>query len=429
MKKKLTDNLGLKLLSVVSAIMLWLIVVNIDDAYTYRDYSNIQVTLLNDQVVTDQDMVYQVEEGTDIISVRVYAKRSVLDTLSSSDFTATADMEKNIQYGNLVGIEVTCSNKNVDSANITKSRENVVLSIEEAASEQFNVVVVTSGTVADGYVVGSALPEQSLIEISGPASVVEEIDRVVATVDVTGFNSDRTKTCSLTLYNAAGNEVDSTYLEYTGKTEGIDVTVTMLRTKTVSISLEGYTGEPEEGYKFISLSFKPDTIEIAGTTSDLSGVTSIEIPAEAVDIDGATESLSLAIELSQYLPDGLRLVDSDVSTVAVAVEIAEIVTQTFEIDVDDIELENLDDGFEVDFGDVDTIEIFVTGTEDELSELSQEDITVTLDLTRCYKAGTYTMTVDVELPDEVYSLGEDTEVDIEVVDTASNVRTTSSKSA
>ena len=34
MKKMLTNNLTLKLLSVVAAIMLWLVVMNIDDPYT-----------------------------------------------------------------------------------------------------------------------------------------------------------------------------------------------------------------------------------------------------------------------------------------------------------------------------------------------------------------------------------------------------------
>ena len=38
MKKMLTNNLTLKLLSVVAAIMLWLVVMNIDDPYTYRDF-------------------------------------------------------------------------------------------------------------------------------------------------------------------------------------------------------------------------------------------------------------------------------------------------------------------------------------------------------------------------------------------------------
>ena len=54
MKKMLTNNLTLKLLSVVAAIMLWLVVMNIDDPYTYRDFSPVQVTMLNENVVTDQ---------------------------------------------------------------------------------------------------------------------------------------------------------------------------------------------------------------------------------------------------------------------------------------------------------------------------------------------------------------------------------------
>ena len=176
MKKMLTNNLGLKLLSIVSAVMLWLIVVNIDDPVTYQEFSSIRVAMLNEDAVTDKDQVYRVEDNSDLINIRVWAKRSVLDKLSAEDFTATADMEKNIKFGNLVGIEVSCSNRNVRTADITKSRENVVISIEDAASELFNVVVKQSGQADDAYVVGTALPEQSLIEIRGPASVVARIN-------------------------------------------------------------------------------------------------------------------------------------------------------------------------------------------------------------------------------------------------------------
>ena len=125
MKKMLTNNLGLKLLSVIGAIMLWLIVMNIDDPYTYRDFSPIQVTMLNENVVTDQGKVYKIEDGSDVISIRVWGKKSVLRELDITDFTATADMQKNIKYNDLVGIEVTCSNKNIRSADINLSRENV----------------------------------------------------------------------------------------------------------------------------------------------------------------------------------------------------------------------------------------------------------------------------------------------------------------
>ena len=57
MKKLLTNNLGLKLLSIVAAAMLWLVVLYIEDPVMYADFSPIQVTILNENVITDQGKV------------------------------------------------------------------------------------------------------------------------------------------------------------------------------------------------------------------------------------------------------------------------------------------------------------------------------------------------------------------------------------
>ena len=46
MKTKLFDNLLLKILSVVAAILLWLIVVNIDDAVDNRQIRNVKVNMV-----------------------------------------------------------------------------------------------------------------------------------------------------------------------------------------------------------------------------------------------------------------------------------------------------------------------------------------------------------------------------------------------
>ena len=43
----------------------------------------------------------------------------------------------------------------------SKSRENVVIRIEDASSEQFNVLVNEIGQEGEGYMVGTAMPEQS----------------------------------------------------------------------------------------------------------------------------------------------------------------------------------------------------------------------------------------------------------------------------
>jgi len=413
MKKMLTNNLGLKLLSLVSAIILWLVVIYLDDPIEYQDFSPIRVTMLNEDVVTSQDKVYRIEDNSDVISVRVKAHTSVLRKLSAEDFTATADMKKNIKLGNLVGIDVTCSNKNVESANIKKSRENVVISIEDGSTEQFNVVVDTEGKEAEGYVVGTAVPEQSMIEISGPSSVIEKIRRVVVQIKITGINSDRRLHGELQVLDGDGDKVDTTYLEYTGKTEGMGVNVTVLRTKTVPLKI-GYTGTPAEGYSFGKISYKPETVKIAGASKAISGISELVIPDEAVNIDGISENLQQTIDIAQYLPEDIRLADADDTHVAVVVEIEKKQGKTVEIPVSEIGLKNVPKGYEVDFGDTEFIELVVMGTSAELSELDQDEIAVSLNLSGFSKAGTYTEKLDVTLPGDC-SLMEEAEAEFKLV--------------
>ena len=411
----LTDNLGLKLLSVIAAIMLWLIIVSIDDPVTYQDFSGIRVTMLNEDAVTDKDKVYRIEDNSDIISVRVQARRSILEKLSSEDFIATADMEKNIKLDNLVGIEVSCSSRKVRSSdvlNITKSRENVVIRIEDASSEQFNVLVNEIGQEGEGYMVGTAMPEQSLIQISGPASVIAEIRRVVVDLNKTGFTSDQVKNCEIKIYDNANNPIDTTYLEYNGKTTGMNVHVTMFKKKTVRLRVD-YTGTPGDGYSFQELTFKPETLEIAGTAENIADLREISIPGEAVNIEGITEDTQINVDVTKYLPENIRLADDKDASVAVAVTLEKKQGKTIGIPVSEIELRNIPKGFNVSFGDLDEVEIIVMGTSTQLAELSEDAINVSLELEEYSKAGSYKGALEVELPQD-YSLMEKAEVDFKL---------------
>ena len=51
MKKGLMNNWGLKILSFLLAVMLWLIVVNINDPVTTQTFNNIPVAVTNAEVL------------------------------------------------------------------------------------------------------------------------------------------------------------------------------------------------------------------------------------------------------------------------------------------------------------------------------------------------------------------------------------------
>ena len=87
MKHGLTDNLGLKLLSLLAAVVFWLVVVNIDDPVTVKRYSNIPVIAQNESVILNQGKIYQIMNNSGTVTVSVSAKRSTLRQIRSDDIT------------------------------------------------------------------------------------------------------------------------------------------------------------------------------------------------------------------------------------------------------------------------------------------------------------------------------------------------------
>jgi len=55
MKEKIFNNFSLKILSVLCAIVLWAVIVNIYDPTTSVTISNVNVELINAQSLTDKD--------------------------------------------------------------------------------------------------------------------------------------------------------------------------------------------------------------------------------------------------------------------------------------------------------------------------------------------------------------------------------------
>ena len=190
MKTKLLNNLLLKLLSVAAAMVLWLIVVKIDDPITDVSLRNIKVDIVNADILADQGQVYRVVEGTDTVDLTVYARTSVAERLQASDFRATADVQKDLRYDSMVSISVSYVGGNARTEDaierIDQSRSNVLVSIEESVTEQFKVTTRYTNEPSDGLEVGTLTPEQTVVEITGPKSTVDEIREVVAEVNIAG---------------------------------------------------------------------------------------------------------------------------------------------------------------------------------------------------------------------------------------------------
>ena len=95
MRKKLTNNWGLKLISVCLAISMWLIVINESDPIETRTVMVRNVEYRNEDVVIDSGQTFTVEELEDRgISVSVQVRKMDANKVKGDDFVIVVDLAK-----------------------------------------------------------------------------------------------------------------------------------------------------------------------------------------------------------------------------------------------------------------------------------------------------------------------------------------------
>ena len=90
---KLVNNIGLKLLALFLATVLWMLVVNTEDP-TVRKSMTVSVFMKNQEYITDMGKYMDVLNDSNTVTFYYTTKRSVWESISGTDFSATADMEK-----------------------------------------------------------------------------------------------------------------------------------------------------------------------------------------------------------------------------------------------------------------------------------------------------------------------------------------------
>ena len=114
MKRKITDNIPLKIMSLAVAVLVWLIVVNIDNPMETQYYTVSNVEIINKDYIESPETggkmcLPEVDQGS--IRVAITAQRKVQSRISASDITATADLQQAISLDTtpvMVPITATC---------------------------------------------------------------------------------------------------------------------------------------------------------------------------------------------------------------------------------------------------------------------------------------------------------------------------------
>lgn len=383
MKKLFTENIGLKLGSVVIAIILWILVVYTYDPAATTNF-NLGVDIINGDSIASSGKVYEVIEG-DTITIRVKANASLIKSLKASDFKATADVSK-LSPTYHANIDVVCTKSDNVEITIIGSAKLLAVKLEDLVSKQFPVTIEKSGEPESGYYVGETIASPNLISVSGGKKSVEKIFVVKVKADVNGANSLFYADGIPKAYDADGNEITTGSLKFSDNP--VKVAVNVYKTKNVSIVVEAQ-GEPYKGYSVQDINYEPKTVTVAGPDQVLSKLSSIKLP---LNVEGEITDIEVSINLSDYIKEGVYLVDKDV-LVNAKCNIVRLGTKEFELLPSDISLNNKSDKFNYELIDTEKIKVTISGLSEKLKNIEVSDLAPYVDLSNAKEVGDYSYKV------------------------------------
>ena len=309
MAKRLTHNLGLKILAVLIAALLWLIAININDPVSQQTYS-VTVQMNNMNTLTDNNKYVEVLENSDNIRVTVRAARSVLSELSDKNIIATADANK-LTEGDYIPIELSCTRNGISADDLKADKDYVRVNVENIKRRQLPISVEVQGEPAENYMLNSTSTAQNAVSISGPESIINTVSTVSVEIDITNASADVNISLPIHLYDSQGKEIIDKRI--TKNISDVSTTASIWLIKGVPIEY-GYTGVPADGYEVDgNIGSTISYINIAGKPGTVKNIQKISIE-DALDISGATRNVEEIIDIRKFLPDGVIIPDAQTDT-------------------------------------------------------------------------------------------------------------------
>lgn len=391
MKSLKSRNNMLKIFSLIVAIFLWSYVrseVDPERTVTFRAipvrYENMaEIKLNNLTIISPEDAK---------VNVTLKGKQSNISKLKREQVIASVDLSGYYagEYNIPIKIQVDSNNIIVNS----KEPETVAFKIDENVNKKMDVEVKTTGKLEESYVLGN-IKQNVEVEVLGPQSYVENIDKLVATVDVSKKNESTVISAPIIAYNKGGEVIE----KITTNPESLDIEIPILKTQTVPIRLNVVGNIPSDVDEN-QFSIEPNSVSVKGNSAIINKITELE--TEAVSVNTL---LTGQVGISVVLPEGISLVDKDVKFVASAYPI-EINEQNIKVPFEEIKVKNLPEHYEVEYLDKDEdISLYLT-PKDPLSDivLSKEDVYASIDLNKL-EEGEHKLKVDISVP-ETFKINE-----------------------
>lgn len=360
-----------KLVCVFLAFILWIYVMEVDSP-DYEDvFEDVAVTVVGTTQLENERNLSIFSGYDTLVDVTVKGQKSVIAKYSSDDIVATVDVSK-IEKSGMYTLEVfvdvpsgmTLIESSVTQINMfvdKRTTENIPV---EASVKSYKIS-------SEEYSLGDITCSTDMISVTGPESVIREIDHGLVEVDLGGefITKSITTEADVLLKSQNGEDIESRYLKLS-KTS-IQVNVPVYGFKNVPLRVTTKNGFYTE--KLTDVTVSPEIIKVKGEPSVLQNVDSIDVTV--IDEKRIGENTQLEVDI--ILPDNVYPVTGEPETATVNIKLSGLVRSTFE--VENITIINTGDK-KVKALDK-SVAVTVIAEKSIMKKLKAEDITLVVDFT------------------------------------------------
>lgn len=378
MKERLTNNMGLKVLAIFLAFFVWLIVSNVSNPKVSDDVE-VQIEFRNEGVLTENNLTYEVVQGKR--TATVYYDVLTLDQfkIKSSDFKVYADVSQLYDVTGSIPLTVEIVNNRGLIEGTPYTKPGVIqIRTEELQRKPFDLQVHLEGEEEDGYKLGSIILKPQYLYVTGAVSDVGQISSVGIKVDKSGANADFIGTTTPIFYDANGNEMSDIGKEVTLSTEEIAYQVSILKVKELGLGFD-IQGNVASGYRFTGVESDIKSVSVMGMKSVLASLSTLEVPSEYLNLNGATKDVVVQVDLTKLLPEHVTIAGEGATTATITLKVEQLETRGYRLLTSDIELTGELEGWEYEFGK-NSMQVDMQGLGEDLDTLDINDMKPSVDV-------------------------------------------------
>ncbi len=387
------------LISAAVAIGLWAYVITVVNPESEKTYYDIPVVLQNKNVLTERGLMLVSEEPK--VTLVLKSTRTILNDLNEANINVIANVANienpgvhNLTYtvsypGNIPPYEVAVQSSSTDL---------ITLKVENRIRKLIPVEIDYGGTsVPEDYIADfkNLQLDSPSVEVVGPESVMDQIDKAVIRVDLSGQTKFMAGEYEYALCNEAGEPVDAA--KVTTNVEIINLSLPILRVKEVALKVEIIAGGGATE-QTSTITIDPQTIQISGNDAMLENLN--EIVLDTINLGEILENEVRSYSLTNFLPEGVDNL-TGVDMVTVEVQFPQLLMQTF--NVTNITATNVPDNLDMELI-TKALQVTVRGPIELVSNMTEADISVVVDFSEA-QPGTAKMKAEVVIGEAFAGVG------------------------